>query len=136
MSLRSHSMSFCLGRSAFFRKISFEALRVSDAKRFVAADYLCKEWYLEAMECVLAEAPYYKQENTMVDHKPEPKDKVYSEARKAQGKQPNGEIVRTFPEDVLVCWLSEPTEYQTISMDALDGTWNVNFPNTFYMLEE
>ena len=67
-------------------------------------------------------------------------DKVYSEVRLAQGKQPNGYIVRLVQSggeitDVHVRWHSEPSEDEYLLADVFDGMWESNFPNTWYLMD-
>lgn len=65
-------------------------------------------------------------------------DKVYSYARKDRGLQPNGRIEKVFWEDrepieILVEWLSSPASYETISYDAFDGCYSLDFGGTWYI---
>jgi hypothetical protein len=76
-----------------------------------------------------------------MSHRIQKGEMVYSEPRKVQGLQPNGVVTYVVqedgePTDIQVKWLSDRPEYEYLPFECFDGTWNVNFRDTWYLLAD
>lgn len=71
-------------------------------------------------------------------HKPAFLDRVWREDRIAQGKQPNGYIKKIFwaEEEVLIKYLDDKIDVDTMTFDELYGNWNSRYQLYFIHDEE
>lgn len=62
-------------------------------------------------------------------HRPSFLDRVWTERRISEGKQPNGYIKRVFwsEEEVLVKYLDDKISLDTMTFDELWGNWNSRY---------